>query len=285
MARKAKKKVHPMPKLGWRDQLLYWGAMLLTLCGVPGSLFFVLIYHNTSIFRSGDVTACAFNWVLLSCFLMFWCLICFLLILFGPYKVRKPLFGAAGVQYGSPLYPEIYPLFMKNEPAKWLSPKRYAAQRKRHRIIVVALIVSLLLSSVMYLLCIYGRTVLRPDGSITVYNFFDCEADYYDYDDVTEVRIGTFRLESKGDFRRYMVDVEIVTTDGKCHRFTQSDFNKDWEGGSCVFAYESMLDIKTLFDSRVSISGADDLPKVVDGLKLNEEEIALLYQLFDINND
>ena len=27
MATKAKNKVHPMPKLGWKDMLLYWSAM------------------------------------------------------------------------------------------------------------------------------------------------------------------------------------------------------------------------------------------------------------------
>ena len=28
MATKAKKPVHPMPKLGWKDLLLYWTAMV-----------------------------------------------------------------------------------------------------------------------------------------------------------------------------------------------------------------------------------------------------------------
>ena len=46
MATKAKKKTHPMPKLGWADQLIYWAAMILTGGFSLGCHFLVLIMQD-----------------------------------------------------------------------------------------------------------------------------------------------------------------------------------------------------------------------------------------------
>ena len=57
MATKAKKKIHPMPKLGWEDQLLYWTAMVLTGGFSILGTFIVLLAQDDIAFSDPAVIA------------------------------------------------------------------------------------------------------------------------------------------------------------------------------------------------------------------------------------
>ena len=55
MAKKAKKRIHPMPKLGWQDRLLYTLLIIICFGGSVGCLAFSpIIFFISQILKSGN---------------------------------------------------------------------------------------------------------------------------------------------------------------------------------------------------------------------------------------
>lgn len=129
MAKKAKKRIHPMPKLGWQDRLLYTLLIVVTFGGALGCLFFLRI--NRDRLLSADALTyeddISFMYGL---FLFFFLLTVGIIVIFGPCRKRKPIFGKKGVRYGPPAYPRVFPLLMKNKPQYWESASKIKKRKK-----------------------------------------------------------------------------------------------------------------------------------------------------------
>lgn len=110
MPRKAKKKVHSMPKLGLLDRLIYWVLMILGFGGSIGC-FLVPIIHRY-LLAKGNPDVLAFDnrtgmgW---SIWLTIWLLIVAIIVYERLYARRIPIFGRCDIRYGPPAYPRIYP--------------------------------------------------------------------------------------------------------------------------------------------------------------------------------
>ena len=277
MATKAKKRVHPMPKLGWKDQIIYWIAMILTGGFSILGAFIVLLAQDGIAFSDPTVIARTvgqgnsyFIWLLL------WCLIAFILIFAGLYQKRIPIWGRSDIKYGPPAYPRVYPIFMKNKPKHWVSPKELHKQKQVRLIVAVLLLTTLLVCAALFPLSFYGRAVLCNDGSITVYNAHNQEIHHYLKNEIVSVELDTYRSSSRSG-GSWHIHFKINTTDSKSYNFAAHSFE-----GTDVQQLQTMLYVKEqLYKDLISISGTENLQKVVLDQYSHAEEKALLYQLFE----
>lgn len=277
MATKAKKKVHPMPKLGWKDMLLYWSAMALAF-SMALSFIFVGTIQEKIAFSDPAVIAQGYgqgNWLFI--IFMLWGLFAFVLLLAGPYQHRIPIFGRSDIKYGPPAYPRIYPIFMKNKPQFWISQKELQRKKKIKFWSAVILAATFLISAVSFSLSFYGRTVLRNDSSILVYNSANNETEHYSPDQITDVELGIYSTRSKGGLTHWHIEFTITTTDRETYRFPEHAF-----AGTALEELQTMLQVKqSLFADRFRITDTDKFSKVL-AAHPQPNERALLYQLFEI---
>jgi len=277
MATKAKKRVHPMPKLGWKDQLIYWIAMMLTGGFFILSTFIVTNAQDDIAFSDPAVIARAegqgnsyFIWLLL------WCLIAFILILARLYQKRIPILGRSDIKYGPPAYPRVYPIFMKNKPKHWVSPKELHRRKWMRLIVTTLLIITFLVCAALFPLSFYGRAVLCNDGSITVYNAHNQEVHHYLKNEIVSVELDTYCLSRRAGSNWY-IRFKISTTDSKSYNFAAHSFE-----GTDIQQLQAMLYVKEhLYKDLIFISGTENLQKVAWDQYPHAEEKALLYQLFE----
>lgn len=278
MATKARKRVHPMPKLGWKDQIVYWIAMILTGGFSILGGYIVLLTQDYIAFSDPAVIARTkgqgnlyFIWLLL------WCLVVFILILAGLYRRRIPIWGRSDIKYGPPAYPRVYPIFTKNKPKHWVSPKELHRKKRMQFIVAVLLIISFFVCAVLFPLSFYGRAVLCNDGSITVYNAHNQEIHHYLKNEILSVELDTYYSSSRRG-GRWHIHFKIRTTDSKSYNFAAHSFD-----GTDIQQLQTMLYVKDrLFKDLILISGTENLQKVVWDQYSRTEEKALLYQLFDL---
>ena len=278
MATKAKKRLHPMPKLGWKDQLIYWVAIILTGGFSLGSHFLVLVMQDNIAFSDPQVIARTVGRGNLFYFLLcLWCLIGFVLILLGPYQNRFPIFGRSNIKYGPPAYPRTYPLLMKNKPKHWISPKE--AQKKKQARIIVAMVLGLtfLISVAVFPLSLYGRAVLHEDGTVVVYNARNREVHHYTTDEIVSVELEPYR--SSGRYTSsWHLNFVITTDDSETYNFAAHSF-----AGTDLQQLQTMIHVKEeLYDNQCLISGLKDVQKVIQSQYRQSDEKALVYQLFEM---
>lgn len=280
MAKKAKKKLHPMPKLGWKDMLLYWTAMILTGGGAIFSLFFPIFYRNEISSSNPDVIAALdgqgtlhFLW------LVVWFAIVFLWILTEPYQHRYPVFGRSDIKYGPPAYPRVYPLLMKEKPKYWVSPKKVARNQKLLKTASCILLFTLIFSIAMYPRSLYGRFELLQDGSVVEYDPYNQQAEHYSIGEIESVCLDVKRSSggkyTSGDWYARMA---ISFTDGERCAFSIRKFGDDWAS-----ALQTAQLLKDTYGSLFYIEDTDILWKVVRDWDMTFEESAMLYQLFETN--
>lgn len=278
MARKAKKRLHPMPKLGAADQCLYWFSMLLTGGGCIAAIIVPILLRSEIAFADDRVVAFTEgrgvgNYL----YLFAWLFIVLLAIAGGPYQQRRPIFGRRGVKYGPPAYPRIYPLLMKDKPKFWVSPKVQANQKKLRLFLTALALVTLLFSLAMFPRSLYGREVLYRDGTVAVYSPGDREEAHYKFSEITSVELDTYYRTRRRSFSgSWNVRMTIHLADGDTFYFSSGDFSGDW-----TTTLETMLALKERYGSLVAIAGTEHLSDVVYSRELNAAEKALLYQLFD----
>lgn len=280
MATKAKKKIHPMPKLGWKDQLIYWVAMILTGGFSLGCHFLVLIMQDNIAFSDPQVIARTVGSGNLSYFFIsIWCMVAFVLIIAGPYENRFPIVGRSDIKYGPPAYPHTYPLLISNKPKYWVSPKE-AKKKKQMRIIVAILLAAtFLISAAVFPLSLYGRAVLNEDGTVTVYDAQNREVHHYSTDEVTSVELGTYQSSGRysGSWHLHFV---ITTTDSETYKFAAHSFV-----GTDLQQLHAMLYVKEeLYDNQCIISDLENVQKVIQDQYRQDDEQALVYQLFEIKD-
>lgn len=275
--RKAKKKVHPMPKLGWKDMLLYWSGMLLTGSGTIMALIIPLRIRDDIAFVNTDVVASTilddgvhFLW------LMLWLItVCCLIVVL--YRKRIPVFGRSDIKYGPPAYPRIFPLFMKNKPQYWVSPKKVAFQKAMLQIGTAVMALWLFVAVLLYPNALLHRADLYHNGSIVIMDGSNHEEQSYRYGDVESAHIGTdCKYYGKSNRRHWYIQLTFTMKNGERIIYDNRDFRGDWEE-----ILQFLLMIKKNYAGMLGILDSENLQEVVDYYDLTAQETELLYQLFE----
>lgn len=278
MARKAKKKIHPMPKLGWKDQLLYWTAMLTTGIGAIIILLFPTYYRD----KLTDSNPLALSWCtgersLHNLWLGFWLFFACILIITVFYQNRTPVFGRTDIRYGPPAYPRVYPLFMKNKPKHWQSEKAKAKAVSRRRIVISVLVVSFLICAALYPLSLFGRYELLNDGTVVVFDSHNRQETHYAISNIDEVLLDTYKTAGgRYSSGSWYARVEITFDDGENCSFSVMSFADNWTD-----AIHRAQILKRIYGDKLHIEGTEDLWKVVLDTDMTSTEEELLYQLFE----
>ncbi len=279
MPRKAKKRVHPMPPLSFADKLIYWVIILLLCCAYFALLFLPIDLRHQIAFSDPEVRAVeehsSLLWLLVPWMTFF--LMTFILWL-QPYQKRAPIFGKRGFKYGPPAWPKIYPLFMKNKPKVWESPR---AQKNRRQVAII-LVVLLLVSFIPFPWSLYGRDCLMFDGRIVQYNMFNSQTKEFTAGDIGSVEIEAYRCRTGRTGIKSHWDVRMVlrTDSGKKFIFELRDF-QNAASDQYLFRLGSMIQIKGRYDPGIiHYDGVENLNRMIEDKELREEEIRMLYQLF-----
>lgn len=276
MPRKAKKRVHPMPKLGWKDLCLYWFLIIMCFGGALVSAFFPDYYRSKLVEANVNaVTYTSGNGMLHFLWLTMLLFIMSIVICAGPYQRRYPVFGRKDVRYGPPAYPRIYPLLMKNKPKHWKGKNETA--RKKRAVIISAVVLSALLvfSLAIYPRSIYGRYELLQDGTVIVFDSHNRQTEHYSMDEITAVCLDT-QIAGGKHSSRWRALLKITFTDGESCRFSIMTLGDDW-----TQAIQKAHQLKAYYGSLVSIEGAEDLWKVARDADMTEEEKMQLFDLYD----
>ncbi len=256
--RASKAKRRP-PLCAW-DKLTYWAILLLCFAAFVGIIWGTLWLQHNIAFADPEVVAYTENistlWVIVPLFAL-------MLGMFVPwytaYEDRKPIWGP-------------------KEPPPYVSPK----QKKMRKYGVVFVLIVVLICLIPYPWSLFGRTCLRKDGSIVRYNMFNHRTAEYPSDEITDVCIkGALEPVGRyGSSRIGSVYMVLTTNRGKEYIFTNSEFRDDTGRDAWLTA---MMKLKAQYPpERVHYKDTDYLDKVIEDRSLTDEEIQLLYQLFDL---
>lgn len=269
MATKAKKKVHPMPKLGFLDQMIYMAGYLLILV-VSGILlwFFMFFFKDLALAEPGAAAYEAHG----SIYWFFPFFLTFPLSLFIPWyclhQKRYPFFGKRGVKYGPPAYPRTFPLFMKNKPQYWKSPSQ-ARMRKATAIFVVALNLVLLL---LVPLSVFGRDMLYEDGTVRDYSMFNNLKREYAPEDAQKVTLHIGWHKSGKHSRTLRLSLNIDYGNREYTFYHRSFSGADW--------VDDLDAVLREFDPNVILAVGED--RLDDfGRNLSEENYEKLCAIFE----
>ena len=187
---------------------------------------------------------------------------------------KQPIFGKTNVKYGPPQWKPVYPLLSKQFWNNLYSNKR------RLMIGVLCILTFVFVVVIVTSLGSPPRECLYDDGSISVYNVFNENTAEYRQSDVTEIRIYTRTYHKRRGLDDWGFEIKISMNDGEDFFFSYRDFQTidDSIRGSITGMYQ----IKMCFDpSIITIDGEESLAYVARDMHLNQEEIELLYMLFD----
>jgi hypothetical protein len=198
----------------------------------------------------------------------------------GAHTSRKPIFGDPNVIYGKESYQTVYPLFSKERKKQWIRPSAEKHRRKMRILWLSGLLFCLFLAC----FSMFGRVSLMQNGDITIYNAVGRETELYSVRDVDELEIRAEciirRGRRHGRRKNWRICFEFTMTDGCDHEFNVGDFRSREE------AFEHMLKMKNLIESRkITITGVENLEKVIDDHNYTPEEIELLYELFEVASE
>ena len=279
MARKAKKKMHKMPPLSFVDKLIYW-TIFAVLCAAYLTLLFGPMHLRRVIAFSDETVAAAEDNASMWWLVIAW--VTFFVITFSlwyqPYQDRKPIFGRRNFKYGPPAWPKVYPLFMKNKPAVWVSERK----KKERKQTAILLLVIIFLNFIPVSLSLCGRDCLTYDGSIYQYNMFNRKVREFTPEDISNIEIETFRYHVGHYSKKLNYGVRMVfkTESGKKYIFDHREFRKDSNGDKYLWL-ETMLAVKSQFDPGiVHYDKVEELDRVIADKYFEQEEIRKLYQLF-----
>ena len=225
MATKAKKKVHPMPKLGFLDQMIYMAGYLLILAVLVGLYWFRFIWIEERMLQQPGAVAYE------AAGTVYWMLpfyLCLMLSLFIPWyslhQKRYPFFGKRGIKYGPPAYPRTFPLFMKNKPQYWKSP----SQARMRRAGVIAVVALNLVLALLMPLSIYGRDMLYEDGNVVEYGVFNNTKRAYEPEDAETVTLSIgWHRSGRHSYGNWRLTVSLDYGQRR-YRFYERSFGSDW---------------------------------------------------------
>jgi hypothetical protein len=277
MPRKAKKKVHSMPKLGFWDKLLYRVLMIVGYGGSVVCVFAPMVQRRLLADANPDVLACDMEVeeILFGFCLALWLLAVGMIVTLKLYKPRIPVFGRSDIRYGPPAYPRIYPLLMRNKPVHWESQAAVRKRRRNHRILAGILIVTLLFSAAVFPLSLNSRYELLRDGTVMAYDNQN-RSTHYDLEDLESVRLFVNRSGTR--HRRWYPSFELRFKDGTRCNFNVRAFADDW-----IPAFQIAQGLKAYYGELLVIHGTEKLEKVTLTQSMTAMESRLLYELFEMS--
>lgn len=277
MPRKAKKKVHSMPKLGFWDKLLYRVLMIIGYGGSVVCVFAPMVQRRLLADANPDALACDMEvaGILFGFCFALWLLVVGMIVTLKLYKPRIPIFGRSDIRYGPPAYPRIYPLLMKDKPKFWESPKRIHKRRLKFRICAAALVVTFLFSTIMFSFSFYSRQELLRDGTVMAYDNQN-RSTHYDLEDLESVRL--FVNRSGRRHTRWYPSFELRFKDGTRCIFNVRAFADDW-----IPAFQIAQGLKAYYGELLVIHGTEKLEKVTLTQSMTAMESRLLYELFEMS--
>ncbi|MBQ9781230.1 MAG: hypothetical protein IJW00_09860 [Clostridia bacterium] len=268
--KKKKKAALKKPPLSPLDKCIH-GFLWVIAIALPFVFFFgwFMLYRTIALSDSTVICSDARASVL-------WCAPMLLFIVVAAiatvenFRIKKqPFFGLKDFPYGSPGYTEVYPLFRKKKYPV-LKPER-PSHKKFRKQSVIAVIICFAICTAFLPFSLFGRDVLHEDMSISVYNAFNSEIRHYEAEDVTTVnfsiRFYAGGRYSSGGWRKY---VTLTTYDGKRYQYRPD--------------LDTMLEIKAAFPASViAYEGTEDIDEYILDHKLDADEIAKLYDLFNVS--
>lgn len=187
---------------------------------------------------------------------------------------KQPIFGKGTITYGPPQWKPVYPLFSKQF---WSIAFK---DKKRLAVVLIATILVVVILISVTTLGLQPRECLLDDGGILVYNCLGQNVATYNASDVVQVRLFTRRYHSRGR-DSWGIEMAIRMRSGECFYFGTYDawsYSADLPGHIA-----GMNHIKSCYDPNIVVlEGQDDLQKVINYRHLDQQQIDLLYELFDI---
>ena len=191
---------------------------------------------------------------------------------------KIPIFGNKKVRYGEhPWNKDLFPLFDKRRKHVYISPSKRTYKRKWISLWCVGLIITILFIP----FSLFGRECLMKDNSIVTYSMFNTVKDNTYTSQYTELQIKTVHVSGRYTADYWQYQITLKTVDDKKFVFSNRDF--DWrQDGAKDRALDTMLEIKALFpSSAITVSGEEDLEKVLEDCGMNDSQAQKLYRLFD----
>lgn len=280
MKKQKHEKIKKMPKLGWKDHILYISALFIVFGLGNGTLFLQTLLTDSIAFSTPDVIAVRGKCGAFAVPLMLFLIFAGILIVLPFYTLRYPIFGRKDISYGAPKYPSIYPLLMKNKPQLYVPQKEKQREnrfRKRFAIITAAIF---LICIALYPFSICGRSVMLQDGSIEIFSVLNNKTRTYQTEDIQTVVLDfDYINHSHRIFNgKWYPELTIHTSDHEEFHFTANQLN-----GSISQSLQTMLDMKALYGELIQIKGTEHLWKSADDLDLSDEDIVLLCRIYELH--
>ena len=269
-----KKKKDRNPPLSVLDKSIYTAAICLS--GLLGFLLcWIYLFHLRTplAFSRPDVIAVHMHASMLLClpFIMFFP-VSGIAFFADKLTEKKPIFGNPKIQYGqSPWAKDCFPLFSRRKKEK-LTPRKKEFRKNMLRVGWFFLTAGLVLTLAIASLSLFGNDYLRNDNSVVCYNVFNRQSGktYYNKD---FYRLTLSTSSSRHRSWNYFMSIEM--NDGKVFSFADNDFGKRED------PLKKMLEIRNFFPlDNVTVSGAENVDKIADERKMNDEQRQLLHDLF-----
>ena len=276
--KQSKKKPTFAPPLSKTDKLIYkMGYLVIALLAMLLVVATIFLVEQIA-FADNSVMASNSRGFLLILPFMMYAIISVLIFWYNAHSSRKPIFGNPDITYGKEPWQNFYPLFSKERKKRVLRPSTLKFRKKILSLWLGGFCTCLILAC----LGLLGRVSLMQNGDITVYNSLNKEKETYSVTDISEFAIYTFKDISRVG-STWRIRCTFVMSDGHSHSFSDYYFRSSKGSND---AFESMLKMKTLVDSRkIVIEGKENLDKVIEDQKYTTEELALLYELFEMTDE
>lgn len=189
--------------------------------------------------------------------------VCFFMSLLA---AGQPLFGRTDVTYGYPKDAAVYPLFRKSRHKRPPTAAALRAHRKLRKASVLLFCLYLLVGAIGAA-GICPRCELQDDETLVCYNVINKPVRRYAAGSLTDVSIGT--KPTRYGWNTY---VRLTVSDGRRIEFSTPRM--------CAKLTDL---IRILPPETVTVSGADDLPRVFEYYALTESEEDALRELFGVS--
>lgn len=276
MAKSKKKQPHklkrtkPLPPLSKADKIIYFlyeviGAIVILISG-----FGWIDLLPKAVLKNPDVLGFQSRGTIV---LILPFLFAFLIVILDPYMKKKPIVGNKKVDYYNTTNQQFaLPLF--DERYKNIS--RFNERRKKFfkKVLIWTLVFTFLFT--LEVIGLIGRHEFTDEG-ITTCSVFNNPIGYHSYDDVERYEITTdrqyFRTRGLG-FTKYDVVLTVYLADGEDF-YTEYSFSRD------IYA---LAEIEKKLKGKEKTTDNYYLDKFIARQNFNEQELKVLYELFDMKN-
>ena len=150
-----------------------------------------------------------------------------------------------------------------------------AAAKRRRKIHALLWSIGFVVLVLLSLLSLSGRECLTKDGKLQRYDMFNQLVDEYTADDVIGIQLKTVKNSGRHQ-RGYTYSIKLCTENDEFY-FKVGSFFLDEHS-----TLQALLAIRERYEPNVTIiSAPEHLKRIVNDRDLNEDETALLYELFN----